>query len=497
MRRAFDLTWCLAAALIVLAPLESKAEPVFLQGASSATITDVLPPRAQGATCCAGCAGNDACPDCACWATSMGMLLAYWDDFSHGVEGPWEQLLPGGNADDIDAYRECTQSLFDIYGGDSCGGTRGVMFLLYCSEDRSILQSYTDGLGYDFDIDADDWVWWGADVTDEIDAGRPVYYGYYPEGSVGHAVLVVGYDDLDESLWIYNTWDYAAHIKGFDEATDHCTLNVTPSGRDCDAGLCCDGGAFVPEGEVCQTNVGEERGCPWGTGCGDDVATRRQDRTCSGESSGCDGIYLPVGDWSVAQDCSSTEVCLPEDGSCRSDDSCGGICECTNGTCCDGCHFLPSSERCDDTAITTEYQCNGDCGGSGQRRRLFRHCSGSSTDCGEENPVYEEWSDVVQCGLNEICAVQTSQVSCQLCPEGCSDGVCLGCTPDCTGRDCGFDGCGGTCGVCDSDERCNAESRCEAVAEPTLPPTDDGGCSCHQPRIDRQVSFWIDIVFVL
>jgi len=466
------------ALIVTVVSCGASAEPVFLQGATSATITDVLPPRAQGSTCCSGCAGNDACPDCACWATSMGMLLAYWDDYTSGLDGPWERLLPGGDAADDDAYRDCTQGLFDIYGGESCGGTRGVMFLLYCSEDRSILSSYTDGLGYDFSVDADDWVWWGTDVTDEIDAGRPVYYGYYPEGSGGHAVLVVGYDDLDESLWLYNTWDYAAHIKGFDEATDHCTLNVTPGGRDCDTGLCCDGGYFMAEGTVCQTNAGSERGCPWGTGCGDDAGERRQDRTCTGESSGCDGLLIPSGDWNVVQDCLPTEVCFEGDGSCRSDDSCGGSCECAAGPCCDGCHYLAATEVCDDDPLATEFRCDGDCGGYAQRRQLLAHCTGTSAECGSDNPVYEEWQDVVQCGPDELCVSDESRVSCSACSEGCRDGVCLGCTPDCNGRECGFDGCGGTCGVCSDGEHCTAEGRCEAEVGPSSPPPDDGGCSC-------------------
>jgi len=43
------------------------------------------------------------------------------------------------------------------------------------------------------------------------------------------------------------------------------------------------------------------------------------------------------------------------------------------------------------------------------------------------------------------------------CPDGCG-GVCPGteicCIPFCVGRECGGDGCGGSCGTCDSDENC-------------------------------------------
>jgi len=34
------------------------------------------------------------------------------------------------------------------------------------------------------------------------------------------------------------------------------------------------------------------------------------------------------------------------------------------------------------------------------------------------------------------------------CPSGCGDGICLGCVPDCTGKKCGDNGCGGSCGSC-------------------------------------------------
>jgi hypothetical protein len=40
------------------------------------------------------------------------------------------------------------------------------------------------------------------------------------------------------------------------------------------------------------------------------------------------------------------------------------------------------------------------------------------------------------------------------CLLGCLDGRCLGCTPDCTGKPCGDDGCGGSCGACADGERC-------------------------------------------
>ena len=47
----------------------------------------------------------------------------------------------------------------------------------------------------------------------------------------------------------------------------------------------------------------------------------------------------------------------------------------------------------------------------------------------------------------------------RLSPENC------GCTPDCTGRHCGSDGCGGSCGVCGNGEHCGAEFTCQCTPQ--------------------------------
>ncbi|TNF32253.1 MAG: hypothetical protein EP329_10840 [Deltaproteobacteria bacterium] len=50
------------------------------------------------------------------------------------------------------------------------------------------------------------------------------------------------------------------------------------------------------------------------------------------------------------------------------------------------------------------------------------------------------------------------------------------CTPDCQARDCGDDGCGGTCGTCESNEVCSTEGRCECVPECDARECGDDGC---------------------
>jgi hypothetical protein len=309
----------------------AAAAPVFIQGADSTTITSVLPPRGQGANCCGTCAGNDACPDCACWAVSMGMLLSYWDDTSYGGEGPWERMLPGGDAVDTEAFRATTQTLFDLFGGGSCEGSgTGLFFWFFCAEDRGLLETYNSSLGYSFQFFDHDWLDWNEDVVVELNTWKPVYYGYYPEGGGSHVVLLVGYDEVDRTMWLYNTWDYAAHVKGFDEAWNHCAITTVPGGSDCTTGPCCSPlGAYRSHTYTCGIDAEREVGCPWGLACGQDLGVRTRDRLCTGAGTECNGELGPWKEWAVLADCGDTESCDAAGERCAAGGACG--CDCAAG----------------------------------------------------------------------------------------------------------------------------------------------------------------------
>lgn len=45
--------------------------------------------------------------------------------------------------------------------------------------------------------------------------------------------------------------------------------------------------------------------------------------------------------------------------------------------------------------------------------------------------------------------------------NNCNGVVDEGCVPDCTGKSCGDDGCGGSCGSCTGTSYCNSEGNCE------------------------------------
>ncbi len=72
---------------------------------------------------------------------------------------------------------------------------------------------------------------------------------------------------------------------------------------------------------------------------------------------------------------------------------------------------------------------------------------------------------------NKECGDDGCGDSCGTCDTGevCgTDFQCFSCTVDCTGKDCGDDGCGGSCGTCDQGETCSTAGICEAEATDQL-----------------------------
>ena len=80
-----------------------------------------------------------------------------------------------------------------------------------------------------------------------------------------------------------------------------------------------------------------------------------------------------------------------------------------------------------------------------------------------------------------VCGGNGCGGSCGTCSPGsaCSDaGTCEACEADCTGRECGDDGCSGSCGTCSPGSACSDEGTCEACeADCTGRECGDDGCS--------------------
>jgi hypothetical protein len=86
----------------------------------------------------------------------------------------------------------------------------------------------------------------------------------------------------------------------------------------------------------------------------------------------------------------------------------------------------------------------------------------------------------------KVCGSDGCGGSCGTCASGTtcnSSGQCVSsCTPSCSGRMCGDDGCGGSCGICATGSTCNASGQCVSTCTPSCSGRacgDDGcGGSC-------------------
>ena len=209
-------------------------------------------------------------------------------------------------------------------------------------------------------------------------------------------------------------------------------------------------------------------GCGGGCGHCDEGATC-VDGTCQtgwvcdpdwqGGSDGCDcdcGAYDPDCDDPTAsvyrcedwQTCDATGHCVGEcvptcDGLQCGDDGCGGQCgTCAAGTSCSDDGQCVTGWSCDPYYKGDGYTCN--CG------------------CGEVDP--------------DCADPEAYQAGCEFWQTCNEKGECVPevCTPDCHGKVCGADGCGGTCGTCPLDATVCLAGAC--VVDPCLGVTYQGCC---------------------
>ena len=132
------------------------------------------------------------------------------------------------------------------------------------------------------------------------------------------------------------------------------------------------------------------------------------------------------------------------------DDGCGGNCgTCDPGTeCQEG--LCACIQSCD------EKQCGKDgCGGSCGECQDTETCDNFACVC-----------DFLQC--DGTCCAED---------EICHEDAC--CLPDCNGKNCGTDGCGGSCGECPEGQNCNG-SQCECSFESCAEDCCDEGDVCNE-----------------
>ncbi len=259
-----------------------------------------------------------------------------------------------------------------------------------------------------------------------------------------------------------------------------CTFNgqCEPPGPQCGDGFCdfspdpfggescvtCPEDCGKCEGECCQAHDGP--------GCEDPgiaACVCQADPFCCMEfwHEGCAMMVEDMG-------CGECGPCVPScAGKECGDDGCGGS--------CGGC---PAGEQCSNGVCTNPNSCAGHCGGYAGACWCDNACfqAGDCCDdvcqtCGDEYPD--------QCGCEPDCAGKECGGdgcggSCGACGGNAycdGQGLCVPyCTPKCSGKECGSDGCGGVCGVCTGNEQCNTQGQCQCV--PNCAGKECGGDGC-------------------
>ena len=158
-----------------------------------------------------------------------------------------------------------------------------------------------------------------------------------------------------------------------------------------------------------------------------------QDAVVVACNAGTDGEPCDDADPCTVSDACNFGQCLGVLADCDDDNPCTSD-ECVPGVGCESLS-VAEGEPCDDDNICT----------------VADHCSagfckgGALLDCDDDNVCTAD-----SCTVEDGC-VHTPQ-------DGtCEDGVCVGgvcCIPDCTGKICGADGCGSSCGSCAVDHVC-------------------------------------------
>jgi hypothetical protein len=214
------------------------------------------------------------------------------------------------------------------------------------------------------------------------------------------------------------------------ECADHVCEPGVPYCIDSQTPAQCD-----PDGFSYQSGI-----CPPDTFCDTGDCLPQQ---CVPDSKYCFGSITQVctddgsGPTDVAIDCSDI------DGFCVDGECVDCIPDCTGTICgsdgCDGsCGTCVGNEECDNgSCVCPGPTCGNTC------------CTGISVCNGSACCTPDCFGK--ECGANGCGG------SCGVCggKQACVGGICE-CAPDCTGKDCGDDGCGGSCGDCENNQWCIA-----------------------------------------
>ena len=212
--------------------------------------------------------------------------------------------------------------------------------------------------------------------------------------------------------------------------------------------FCCDALWDSSCATLCVDDCGQDCGGPVEPNAGCQASTGPGCGGCSCESCVCGSDTFCCTDAWDSQCVSECKACGVtcggggDTGGCQTSPAAG-----CGGCSCEGCVCAQDPYCCDSSWDTT----------------CVNECKGCGTSCGGGGEGGCQESDFPGCGgcACESCVCNADEYCClfawdNLCVGQCEDcGSCgTPCVPDCTGKECGSDGCKGTCGACGADESC-------------------------------------------
>lgn len=277
---------------------------------------------------------------------------------------------------------------------------------------------------------------------------------------------------------------------------DHCSAGkcAVSGSLDCNDGNACTDDSCSPEvgcthtlnmapcddGNACTT--GDKCGNGW---CSGKFTDCNDGNPCTADScdeeSGChheptdgfcsDGSLCTTGDHCEQGACVGAQELVCDDGDPCTDDECVGQLGCVhklNSVPCDDGNPCTQNDKCaagkcvggEALACDDEVDCTADsCAGEAGCVHVPDHGS-----CDDGNPC-----TIDGCDPQAGCSNSASDGNC---PGGhCENGECvIDCLPGCDGMECGDDGCEGSCGECQGDNKC-VNGKC---VEPGSDECDDG-----------------------
>ncbi len=148
-------------------------------------------------------------------------------------------------------------------------------------------------------------------------------------------------------------------------------------------------------------------------------------------------------------DCASDEYCDLTSKTCKPKTACNQVEKCADLCCGDPCD---TGTECPDT-----------CGAGQTCNTTSCVCEACQPDCVDK--------DCGGDGCGGSCGSCTGTDTCD------NSGKCVPCQADCTGKVCGDDGCGGSCGTCNTGEHCD-NGACVTGGMPPGDPCPNGDADC-------------------